>query len=84
MTQRQQDARPPHPEGLIETAGALSNLGNTLVGWERPRQEIETAYRDAAAAGREAAIPAGLVLAAQALFNLGVALASWGATGTGD
>ena len=45
--------------------GAVGNLGNALVGWGRPEQEVEAAYRDAAAAGREAAtFRQALVLAA--------------------
>ena len=59
-------------------ARALFNLGFTLVGWGREPEEVEAAYRDAAAAGREAATLEGLVETARALFNLGNALVGWG------
>ena len=79
MTQRQQGREAATPEGLVETARALFNLGNTLAGWGREPEEVEAAYRDAAAAGREAATPEGLVETARALFNLGNTLVGWGA-----
>ncbi len=66
------------PESLARAAQTLSNLGFALAGWGRPQPDVEAAYREAAAAGREAAIPEGLVLTAQTLFNLGFALAGWG------
>ena len=59
---------------------ALYNLGIGLDGWGRAPEEIEAAYCEAVAAGREAATPEGLVAVAKALFNLGNTRASWGRT----
>ena len=62
----------------MQAAQALSNLRIASVSWGRNPEEVETACRDAAAAGREAAVPAGLVLTAQSLFALGFDFAGWG------
>ena len=40
------------PVGLVRAARALFNFGVALASWGRPEQEVETAYRDAAALGR--------------------------------
>ena len=63
------------------TAQSLFALGFAFAGWEREPEEVEAAYRDAAAAGREAATPEGLVETAKALYNLGIALVGCGTTG---
>ena len=55
----------------MQKARALYNLGIVFADWGREPEEVETAYRDAAAAGREAATPEGLVETAKALSNLG-------------
>ena len=78
MTQRRAGREAATPAGLMQTVRALYNLGIVLADWGREPGEVETAYRDAAAAGREAATPEGLLLTAQSLSNLGNALASWG------
>ena len=46
--------------------------------WGRAPQEIEMAYRDAAAAGRASGTPEGMETTARALTNLGVAMKDWG------
>ena len=66
------------PESLMSAAKALYNRGIALMDWGRPEEEVEAAYCDAAAAGREAATPEGLVQTAKALFALGNAFAGWG------
>ena len=65
------------PESLVSAAKALYNRGIALTDWGQPEQEVEAAYRDAAAAGREASTPAGWEITAKALTNLGNALALW-------
>ena len=77
MRQRR-DERPPHPQDYYRLHRRCpTSESPPRVGGGRSR-EVETACRDAAAAGREAAVPAGLVLTAQSLFALGNALAVWG------
>ena len=63
---------------LVTTARALTNLGSAMVGMGGAPQEIEAAWRDAAAAGRESGTPEGLEATARALTNLGVAMRNWG------
>ena len=65
------------PESLVSAAKALYNRGIALTDWGQPEQEVEAAYRDAVAAGREASTPAGWEITAKALINLGNALALW-------
>ena len=78
MMRRRRDARPPHPQDYYKLHGRCpTSESPPRVGGREP-EEVETACRDAAAAGREAAVPAGLVLTAQSLFALGNALAVWG------
>ena len=65
------------PLNLANAAQALFNVALSLESLERPPQDIEAAYREAAVAGRESAAPEGLVSTAYALSNLGDELARW-------
>ena len=66
------------PESLVSAAKALYNRGIALADWGQPEQEVEAAYRDAVAAGREASTPAGWAITAKAFTNLVNVLAIWG------
>ena len=65
-------------ESLVIAARASTNLGSAMVGLGGAPQDIEAAWRDAAATGRASGTREGLEATARALTNLGVTMRSWG------